>query len=186
LHGPEVAEGERLVESLACRRCHEIGGAGNRLATSLDRVVWKREQSALTRSIREPVENMPRFGLGVPQTEVVIASLLHRGKRANAASAYRVHFTRQSRTASPFEELCGGCHRALLPRGPAGRAAGGPNLSGLFTRAYPRTAPGGTAWTPASLRQWLRTPVAVRPAATMRPIPLDDAQWSALRNEMGE
>ena len=44
-------EGLRLVEALACRRCHTIGGKGNRLATNLDGVAWKRDQPALERSI---------------------------------------------------------------------------------------------------------------------------------------
>ena len=61
--GSALREGQRLVEALACRRCHTIGGKGNRLATSLDAVVWKREQAQLVSSIREPVENMPQFGL---------------------------------------------------------------------------------------------------------------------------
>jgi len=51
---PAVAEGERLVETLACRRCHTIGREGNRLATDLDGVVWQREQAALVASITAP------------------------------------------------------------------------------------------------------------------------------------
>ena len=41
--GLGARDGQRLVETLACRRCHTIGGKGNHLATSLDAVVWRRE-----------------------------------------------------------------------------------------------------------------------------------------------
>lgn len=65
--------------------------------------------------------------------------------------AYRVHFERRvtsvpgrgndAATTSIFERQCGPCHRALTPSGSLGTGAAGPNLAGLFTPFYPRTAP---------------------------------------------
>ena len=66
--GLALREGQRLVETLACRRCHAIGGKGNRLATSLDAVVWRREQAQLVtldpRAGREHAAVRPRRGAG--------------------------------------------------------------------------------------------------------------------------
>lgn len=173
--GPAVREGRRLVETLACRRCHQVAGEGNRLATDLDAVVWTREQTALVSSIREPVENMPRFGLDEPQAEAIVAILLRGGSRDRPRDGYRVLF---ARTASPgssaFENGCGGCHRLLTASGPKGAGDTGPNLSGLFTRFYPKTAPGERAWSEKALADWLRNPRASRRATTMPPVTLQD------------
>ncbi len=185
-NGPAVVEGRERVESLACRRCHLVGGAGNRLATNLDHVVWKRDQGALARSIGEPVVNMPRFGLDVSQTEAVIAFLLRSAQPELAEATYRVRFAhRDGLTRSIFDVRCGGCHRALLADGPAGRGSAGPNLSGLFTREYPATAQGNRPWTPAQLKSWLQNPRALRPQTTMRPLRLEESEWHRLLEELG-
>lgn len=181
-----VAEGERLVESLACRRCHTIGSAGNRVAANLDLVVRERGQIAVARSIRKPVENMPRFGLDNSQIEGVIAALLRAAGPGPGEATYRVHFRRRRLApGSTFEQKCGGCHRALLAQGPAGRGSAGPNLSGLFTPFYPATAPGARSWTSGTLETWLRTPRLLRPRTTMRPVRLQVNEWEALSNELG-
>jgi cytochrome c2 len=170
---PALLEGRRLVESLACRRCHTIGGEGNRLATDLDRVVWRRDEPQLLASITEPAENMPDFGLDRSQAEAIVAFLLRSGSPDPPEDTYRVQFTRRP-SASPgvFDEQCGGCHRLLSPTGPLGHGNAGPNLSGLFTPFYPRTAPGNRAWTEKALSDWLRNPRVSRPATTMPPIAL--------------
>ena len=184
--GPALREGRRLVEALACRRCHSIGGQGNQLATDLDRVVWTREQSALVSSIREPVENMPRFGLDERQAEAIVAFLLRSGSRDQPRDSYRVHFTRGA-SASPtaFEKSCGGCHRFLGAAGPTGSGSAGPNLSGLFTPFYPPTAPGNRAWTDKALADWLRNPRASRPTTTMPPLDLSGDELRLITAELG-
>lgn len=183
---PAVNEGRHLVESLGCRRCHEIDGKGNRLATSLDRSAWKRDQAELERSIREPVENMERFGLSARQTEAVVAFLLHDGDPASAEATYRVRFAREGHDAArAFDTLCGGCHRALLARGPTGRGSAGPNLSGLFTPHYRVVAEEQAWWSPALLRKWLRNPRSIRLGAAMRPLRLTEAELVALIDELG-
>lgn len=181
-----VSEGRRLVERLACRRCHVVGAAGNGLATDLDRIAWKREQSLLERSISSPVENMPRFGLETRQVVTVLAYLLHGADLEGAQTSYRVRFSsRGERSGSVFDERCGGCHRALTVAGPLGRGSSGPNLAGLSSAHYPGAAPGGGAWTAETLGAWLQNPRAHRPLAAMRPVKLSAERERELRAELG-
>lgn len=184
--GLALTEGRRLVETLACRRCHTIGGKGNRLATNLDGVVWKREQPQLVTSIRDPVENMPAFGLDEGQAEAIVAYLLRSGSADQPQDTYRVHFDRPA-SVSPtvFEKQCGGCHRFLGPAGPVGTGSLGPNLSGLFTPFYPPTTAGNHAWTPKALADWLRNPRASRPATTMPPVALSEDELRQVTAELG-
>jgi len=180
-----VREGEQLVRQLACRRCHTIGDGGNRLATSLDRAAWKREQSELERSIREPAESMPRFALSATQTGAIIAWLLHSADPEGADTGYQVHFKNHAgAAASKFEKHCGGCPRALLSAGPVGKGTAGPNPSGLPGPHHPPTARGSPPRSEESLRAWLRNPRAVRSGTAMRPVALDDGSWSELVAEL--
>ena len=170
--GGAVREGRGLVESSACRRCHTIAGSGNRLATPLGGVLWKREQRALVASIAAPAAYMPDFGLGPPQIEAVLAYLLQQATGTTADSAYRVQFSPTRPSASTFASKCGACHRALGAAGPLGDGVQGPNLSGLFTPFYPHTAPGNRPWSPELLHDWLANPRTVRTATTMLPVPI--------------
>jgi cytochrome c2 len=175
--GKTVTEGRKLVEAAACRRCHTIGGQGNRLATNLDNVAWKREQRELMTSITAPVENMPIFDFDHDQTEALIAFLLNSARPDASDEVYRVQFARNAaRVPSTFEDKCGGCHRLLTSLGPQGSGRRGPNLSGLFTAFYPRTAPGEQAWSEKTLTDWLANPCALRPEAIMPPVPLTAAE----------
>ena len=66
------------------------------------------------------------------------------GARRQPQDTYRVHFTRGAST-SPTVVREGVRRLPPLPRarsGPVGTGSAGPNLSGLFTPFYPRTAPG--------------------------------------------
>lgn len=168
---PAVPEGERLVERLACRRCHVVAGAGNRLATDLDRVVRQRDQEELKRSLFAPAENMPRFGLEERQIETALAFLLRSADPDRAEASYRIRFAKlEAKDGSVFDEHCGGCHRALTPGGPLGRSSAGPNLSGLLSPYYPRTVGHGTGWSERDLDLWIENPRALRPDAAMRPV----------------
>jgi mono/diheme cytochrome c family protein len=175
--GKTVAEGRRLVEAAACRRCHTIGDQGNRLATNLDKVAWKREQRELMTSITAPVENMPVFDFDRDQAEAVIAFLLNSARPGSPDETYRVQFARNAtRAPSTFEDKCGGCHRLLTSLGPQGFGRRGPNLSGLLTSFYPRTAPGERAWSEKELTAWLANPRALRPETVMPPVPLNETE----------
>lgn len=184
--GPAVREGKGLVEALACRRCHRIGGEGNHLAADLDAVVWKRGQQELSTSILVPVENMPSFGLDRQQVEAVIAFLLRSGNAGQAQDTYRVRFARRAGGDSrTFDTRCGGCHKALGSLGPMGAGSQGPNLSGLFTPFYPATAPGNRPWSPSALAKWLRNPRAFRPGTTMPPLQLNDDELREVTSQLG-
>ncbi len=183
--GPALREGRRLADTLACRRCHVIRGRGNRLATELDAVVWTREQRDLVASIRQPVAGMPRFSLDEAQAEALVAHLLASGRPDGADDAYRVHFSREAEVAtSVFERECGPCHRTLTRRGALGSGDAGPNLSGLFTEHYPRTAPGERRWDEKALAEWLRNPRRARAHTTMRPVSLSEADLRSLLDEL--
>jgi mono/diheme cytochrome c family protein len=172
-----VVAGGRLVERAACRRCHRIGGEGNQVATELDRVVWDRSQDDLRRAIMAPNGHMPRFGLTGEQADEAIAYLLNVARAGRDPGPYRVYFTRSAAGATgAFETHCGRCHRALTSEGALGMASGGPNLSGLLTPYYPRTAPGEVAWSAAALRDWIHNPRAARHAAVMPPLRLNDGE----------
>lgn len=175
--GKAVSEGQRLVEAAACRRCHTIGGLGNRLATNLDTVVWGREQRELMTSITKPVENMPAFGFDSDQADALIAFLLSAARPDAAEETYRIQFARDAaRAPSTFGEKCGGCHRLLTPLGPEGVGDQGPNLSGLFTSFYPKTAPGEREWSEKTLAEWVANPRAFRKGAIMPPVPLNQGE----------
>lgn len=183
---PAVAEGRKLVARLACRRCHVVGGSGNRLATGLDGVAWAREQRELERAIAAPVENMPSFGLDTGQTDSVIAFLLHGADPDRPEAAYRVRFSGAgAKGDSTFESRCGGCHRALTAAGPLGRGSAGPSLSGLLTSFYPARAPEGRPWSREALAIWLENPRADRPLAGMRPVRLALGEHERLVEELG-
>jgi cytochrome c2 len=180
-----VRAGSRLVEAAGCRRCHVIGGSGNRLATELDAVAGGREQSEILSSILRPVENMPEFGFDPGQAEALAAVLLHHARDDGGPPPYRVHFQRKPAAHGVgFEETCGPCHRRLDRRGAQGSGSAGPNLSGLFTPHYPPTASGGRAWDARALREWLRNPRAVRGATTMPPVPMNEQEFGRLVEEL--
>jgi cytochrome c2 len=198
-NGAAPAEGRRLVDALACRRCHAIAGTGNRLASDLDRVVWQREQEALVASIREPVEGMPPFGLDAARAESIVSFLLRSGDPRASEEAYRVRFETRASAAggagaptTVFERQCGPCHRVLTPAGLLGTGTAGPNLSGLFTAFYPKTAPREAkaastdgSWTGPALADWLRNPRAARPGTTMPPVALNESDLQRLLGELG-
>jgi cytochrome c2 len=69
--------------------------------------------------------------------------------------------------------------------GPLGSGDAGPNLSGLFTPSYPRTARGEAAWTEAALADWLANPRGVRPWTTMPPVRLEEAERRRIAGELG-
>jgi cytochrome c2 len=117
------------------------------------------------------------FGFDRGQSEALIAFLLNGARPDASEEAYRVQFVRDpTRAPSAFDDKCGGCHRLLSSLGPEGSAGRGPNLSGLLTSFYPRTAPGEREWSEKVLADWVKNPRALRPSTLMPPVPLNESE----------
>lgn len=126
---------------------------------------------------------MPWFALDFRQVEAVIAFLLHGADPDRSEATYRVRFSGAgAKGDSTFESRCGGCHRALTPSGPVGRASAAPNLSGLLSPSYP--VPANDIWTEEKLGKWLANPRAARPLAAMRPVELEPGELQRLAGEL--
>lgn len=185
---PTTEAGNQLLERLACRRCHQIGGTGDPLASDLDQRARTADPEALAEVLRRPVLQMPDFHLQEEQVVAVVNALLRFGRDASPPTEevpLKVHFAPDGAREDPFEKHCGGCHRVLTATG-SGQGEGdtGPNLSGLLGPYYPPTAPGGRRWTRDDLRRWLENPRQLRPDASMPPVPLEPAERDALLDRL--
>lgn len=176
--------GERLLEQLACRRCHVTGARGNRLAANLDAAATRRSADELARSIRQPVANMPDFVLTDEQVTTLVNAVLANaeGRHLAEGAPEKVHFsTAGSKGKDVFSAKCGSCHRILSRRLAAlGTGGIGPNLSGLLSPWYPKTFRDGEAWNGRNLALWLKNPRAIRPGARMQPMSLTGAELKEL------
>ncbi len=178
-----VHSGAHLAELLACRRCHVVGGSGNRLAQNLDGAVRTLGVAQMRQALRQPAQQMPRFNLPAHDVDSLVSYLLH-GAYASVAGSEQpplvVHFTADNAVAQlPFERHCGGCHQVLSAQyGGLGTGRNGPNLSGLFSRFYPANAE--RHWNAELLQRWLRNPRQLRPVAIMPPLQLNDDEFAGL------
>lgn len=179
-----AAESRRLLEQLACWRCHVSGGRGNRLAVSLDMAAGQKSPAELAASLRHPVPVMPDFRLSEEQLDLLLNAVYGgaEGRSGGAGEPVKVHFSVAGQEKQDiFSKKCGGCHRLLSERlGAFGSGSIAPNLSGLLTQFYPRTFKNGAAWTMAGLEQWLRNPRTVTLWARMRPVTLSVAELHEL------
>ena len=183
-------EGERLMELLACRRCHVSGGRGNRLAVSLDGAVTRKTAGELVLSIRKPVANMPNFSLTEERTTMLVNAILagSQGHETAETVPVQVHFnTSGKKRADVFSVKCGGCHRMLSERlGALGTGDSGPNLSGLFSPFYPKSFKNSEAWNARNLGAWLKNPRETRPGARMMPVILTEPETKELMQLMAD
>jgi mono/diheme cytochrome c family protein len=177
-------ESRRLLEQLACRRCHVSGGRGNRLAVSLDMAAGQKSPAELAVALRHPVPVMPDFRLTDVQLDLLLNAVYAgaEGRPGGAGEPVKVHFSVVGQEKQDiFSQKCGGCHRLLSERlGALGSGTVAPNLSGLLTQFYPRTFKNGAVWTMAGLELWLRNPRTVTPWARMRPVKLNGAELREL------
>jgi mono/diheme cytochrome c family protein len=187
---PAVKNGKRLMDQLACRRCHQSNGYGNQLASSLDMLIDSKPPSAIAESIRKPVTGMPDFLLeenGVTALVNAIFSASGSGIKRRGEQPMVRHFDKTATMQQDvFAVNCGACHRMLSVRkGLTGRGDAGPNLSGLLTRFYPASLGDGKRWTFAALQSWLKNPRQVKPNAVMKPVRLDSDQLKELKFIIG-
>jgi cytochrome c2 len=177
-------EGRRLMNQLACRRCHVSDSRGNRLSANLDGSAARKTAGELARSIRQPVMHMPNFALDDQRITLLVNTILAnaQGRSVDKAAPVTVHFSRSGRQdADIFSKKCGSCHRLLsLSRGGVGAGKIGPNLSGLFSEFYPKTFRTGERWTPRTLAEWLKNPRQIRPEARMQPVTVSEAELQEL------
>jgi len=182
---PQVRAGERLLDRYACRRCHVVGGRGNRLSVNLDRSVSAKAPDVIAAAIVHPAQGMPDFRMEPRQADSLITALLAAAARSpghGGDQRQTVHFNRGGAAGKDiFSVKCGGCHRALTQRlGSLGSGDAGPNLSGLLSPFYLATFREREAWTEERLREWLKNPRSVRPAALMQPVPLSEREFKEL------
>jgi cytochrome c2 len=178
-----VRDGERLLEEMACRRCHRIDGRGNRLAADLDRAARVKAPDLLAAAIREPVAGMPRFELDEKREASAVTALLAAAHRRSGppAAAEVVHFNAGGAGGNVFARRCGACHRIMSAElGPSGSGTVGPNLTGLLSPFYPRSFRGSEPWTMQNLGVWLKNPRKITKTALMRPVPLPDDELRKL------
>lgn len=178
---PSLRAGERLIDQYACRRCHVVGGRGNRLSANLDQSKDSKTPEAITVTILQPVQSMPDFHLERTRAILLVNALLAAAGRQAAASGARrqvVHFDRTGTAGKDvFSRTCGPCHRALTVRlGGLGQGDAGPNLSGLLSPNYPETFRDKGRWTARDLAAWLKNPRKIRPGARMQPVILTEPE----------
>lgn len=180
---PVTVTGGRLLELAACRRCHQSGGKGNLLATSLDQTARNVSPEQLAQSIRQPGLFMPVFGFQEPDVTALVTAILagSQGRPVTTQPPQLVYFAREAAGQNAFDKHCGGCHQALSRSyGALGTQLAGPNLSGLFTRFYPLSLGEGQPWTSERLEKWLRNPRAMRKNVRMPPLLLQPSEWRKL------
>lgn len=185
---PPVEQGKKLLDTLACRRCHTVGKKGNKLAGNLDTVPLVRQPEELADSIRYPVQQMPDFKLKEEDVSRLVTAVL-----AGTAAPRKeeppvvVHFSREPKKEDLFQKKCGGCHSMLTDhKGGVGTGEVGPNLSGLLSEFYPRTFRDDSRWTVARLKEWVANPRKVRRLSTMQPVKLDEREWASVRKMFEE
>jgi cytochrome c2 len=182
---PLLRRGELFLEQYACRRCHVIGGRGNRLSVNLDHSVERKTPEAITASILQPVQNMPDFHMDEPRAVQLVNALLAEAGRQQTPSGDQrqvVHFDRSGLQGKDlFSAKCGPCHRALTVRlGGLGKGDAGPNLSGLLSPYYPKSFRDKGRWKERDLGEWLKNPRRIRPLATMQPVILTEPEFREL------
>ncbi len=182
----QTAAGAQWLDTLACRRCHRVGGTGNPLAVGLDGLFWEAAPEEVEAALRTPVPGMPDFALSPAQRQAVVRALLRTSRHSERPTAEVpriVHFEGAASSGrDPFGVHCGGCHRALtVAHGGLGQGSTGPNLSGLFSPYYPApTATEDQRWDAVRLKRWLENPRALVVGAIMPPMRLNAGELEEL------
>lgn len=187
--GTVVERGKKLVDGLACRRCHSYGGRGNRLAANLAGLASNTAPQGIFDSIKSPVLFMPNFHCDDSQLAALVNAILDGAERTGSRAgetAQVVHFEDEKQSGENiFVEHCGPCHKSLSERsGGLGSGDIGPNLSGLLSEYYPKTYRDAEPWTPDKLKKWLENPRNTRANACMKPVRLAVGEFERLMETM--
>ncbi|TRO80509.1 selenite/tellurite reduction operon c-type cytochrome lipoprotein ExtS [Trichloromonas acetexigens] len=186
-----VERGGKRIDETGCRRCHVIGGRGNRLATDLDRSVQTSTPQELAESIRRPVLFMPDFHWSEPHLDEVINALFAAGKDGKSVEDELpriVHFEVEGTAEeNPFVKHCGSCHRVLTAAaGGLGSSDYAPNLSGLLTPFFPVEYRENEPFNRDNLKKYLDNPRQTRALTRMAPVPLKEEDYRKLLDVIAE
>lgn len=182
---PVVKDGQGLIDTSGCRRCHRTGRKGNGLASDLDTSFEKTLPEALADAIKNPAAFMPNFYF----LEADIIRLVNAVLESSAVYASTsgediriIHFEEDIKDSDNiFNKHCGSCHRLLTQKfGGLGQGDIGPNLSGIFSRFYFKNYKNGMPWNSNRLKQWLKNPRDIRPTSQMPPVILTEDELSHL------
>lgn len=186
-----VERGGKRIDETGCRRCHVIGGRGNRLATDLDQSVGTSAPEELAEAIRRPVLFMPDFHWSEALLDEVVNALYAaaRGREMAGEELPRiVHFEVEGTAGeNPFVKHCGSCHRVLTAAaGGLGETDVAPNLSGLLTPFYPVAYRENEPFNRDNLKKYLDNPRQTRPLTRMAPVPLKEEDYRKLLEVIAE
>lgn len=182
---PELRVGKKLAEQSACRRCHILAKTGNRLASSLDGLLWNSTPEAIRAAVSAPAVFMPDFHFSAPDLDHLITAILAGGLQAGKPQKEQpqlVFFATDAKQGqNVFVKQCGACHKLMSKRdGGLGIGTSAPNLSGLLSSHYPASFEAGKRWDAERLKRWLKNPRAIRPQTQMRPVTLKPDEWQEL------
>lgn len=186
-----MERGGKRIDETGCRRCHVIGGRGNRLATDLDQSVRDSGPEELAEAIRRPVLFMPDFHWPDALLDEVVNALYAAARDREMAEDELpriVHFEMEGRAdENPFVKHCGSCHRVLTAAaGGLGAADYAPNLSGLLTPFFPVEYRENEPFNRDNLKKYLDNPRLTRPLTRMAPVPLKDEEYRKLLEVIAE
>jgi cytochrome c2 len=175
----DVKEGDRMIDTSGCRRCHMTGNQGNLLASDLDASLDKTLPEDLARAIKYPAVFMPNFYFNTSGIVKVVNAIL--GSSAvwgpESGETPEIIYFEESKKAgnNPFNKHCGPCHRVLTQQfGGLGQGDIGPNLSGIFSRFYFKSFNDGKSWNENRLARWLKNPRDIKANAQMPPVKLTE------------
>ncbi len=187
-----VKTGYKLIQEMACKRCHRINHSGNFLASNLDLSYETTCPEILFHAIQSPSIFMPKFYFSQKDIKILVNTILAFG--ANNAfqleKAFEtVHFAinnHKTDRTNTFNIHCGSCHRILTEKyGPLGKGDIGPNISGLFSNIQA----GGRGkiskekvWNCNKLKLWLNNPRNIRPFTEMQPVKLNNREFAGILN----
>ncbi len=182
---PVVERGKKLINGLACRRCHRYEKKGNPLAVSLDLTGVAGKARNIHHSIRDPALYMPDFHLNDIQIATLVNAILARGKFTSPPVneiPIAIHFMESENIqGNVFTLHCGKCHKLLSEKfGGLGSSNAGPNLSGLFSGFYPWTYGNAEPWDTERLKKWLDNPLDINKNALMQPVRLKPGEREQL------
>jgi len=185
-----VERGGKRIDETGCRRCHIIGGRGNRLATDLDQSVSESAPGELVEAIRRPVLFMPDFHWPDALLDEVVNALYAAACREMAEDELPriVHFERGEEAGENFfVKHCGACHRVLTAAaGGLGETDNAPNLSGLLTPFFPVKYREDEPFNRDNLKKYLDNPRQTRPLTRMAPVPLKEEDYRQLLEVIAE